>query len=189
MRLGQFLRVPLHREDPGAAGRLDGLGQAVGRRPRNRETRRDRLDRLVVPAVDPDLGGRRERREPARRTGSSSWRRYAQAEQKRCTGHVPHRGWVGRQMVLPSSISPCVKSAALPSGTMARAHWQAIRPTPPAAAWNNTWSPAAKPPWGCVFFSRYWAVSPFSIIAAPVSKSMASGSLHTVLAGITRNSL
>ena len=46
---------------------------------------------------------------------------------------------------------------------------------------------ASQPP-GSVFLSRYCAVRPLSIMAAPVSKLMASGSLHTHLAGITRTS-
>ena len=71
---------------------------------------------------------------------------------------------------------------------MARAHWQAIRPTPPAAAWNSTKSPLRKLPCGWVRLSRYCAVRPLSIMAAPVSNEMASGSLHTHLAGMTLRS-
>ena len=40
-----------------------------------------------------------------------------------------------------------------------------------------------------VRFSRYCAVRPLSIIAAPVSKSIASGRRTTVFAGITRSVL
>ena len=94
--------------------------------------------------------------------------------------------------------APCSRASAhlssLPAVPIRRrpnalAHWQAIRPTPPAAAWNNTKSPASKPSTGLQRLSRYCAVSPLSIMAAPVSKSMASGSLHTFMAGITRTSL
>ena len=84
------------------------------------------------------------------------------------------------------SSLPTVPITVTPS---ALAHWQAIRPTPPAAAWNSTWSPACRPSTGSVFFSRYCAVRPFSIMPAAVSKSIASGSCTTVLAGITRTSL
>ena len=49
-------------------------------------------------------------------------------------------------------------------------------------------SPACRPPCGSVRLSRYCAVRPFSIIAAPVSNEIASGSLTTFLAGITRAS-
>ncbi|CKU88753.1 Uncharacterised protein [Mycobacterium tuberculosis] len=49
-------------------------------------------------------------------------------------------------------------------------------------------SPACRPSAGSVFFSRYCVVRPLSIMAAPVSKEMSSGSLHTHLAGITRSS-
>src|SRR5205085_1538677 len=63
------------------------------------------------------------------------------------------------------SSLPAVPISCRPS---ALAHWQAIRPTPPAAAWNSTWSPACRPPWGWVRLSRYCAVSPLSIMAAPV---------------------
>ena len=83
------------------------------------------------------------------------------------------------------SSLPAVPISRRPS---ARAHWQAISPTPPAAAWNRMKSPGFNPPCGSVFFSRYCAVRPFSIIAAPVSKSMLSGSWTTHLAGITRAS-
>ena len=47
---------------------------------------------------------------------------------------------------------------------------------------------ASNPP-GSVLRSRYCAVKPFSIMAAPVSKLISSGSLHTASAGITRTSL
>jgi len=47
-------------------------------------------------------------------------------------------------------------------------------------------SPASRPSTGRVFFSRYCTVRPLSIIAAALSKAMPSGSLQTVLAGITR---
>ena len=43
------------------------------------------------------------------------------------------------------------------------AHWQTIRPTPPAAAWIRIVSPRFT---GCVRRTRYQAVMPFSIIAA-----------------------
>jgi hypothetical protein len=81
---------------------------------------------------------------------------------------------------------PAVAISCRPS---AFAHWQAIRPTPPAAAWNSTWSPGCRPSTGSVFFSRYCAVRPLSIMPAAVSKAMPSGSLTTVFAGITRTSL
>jgi len=56
----QVFRMPLHRDDPILSRRLDGLGQAVGRGARDREARCHGLDRLVMPAVDADLGSRRE---------------------------------------------------------------------------------------------------------------------------------
>ena len=84
------------------------------------------------------------------------------------------------------SSDPAVPISCSPS---ARAHWQAISPTPPAAAWNSTKSPGARPSAGKVLRSRYCAVMPLSIIAAPVSKSIASGSLTTQRAGITRRVL
>ena len=51
-------------------------------------------------------------------------------------------------------------------------------PTPPAAAWNSTWSPGSAPRRACLFQQILRRQAP-SIIAAPVSKLMASGSLHT----------
>ena len=63
-------------------------------------------------------------------------------------------------------------------------HWQAIRPTPPAAAWNRTVSPACTL---CVVRIRYCEVMPCSIIAAAVSSSMESGSFTTVPAAMLRS--
>ena len=71
---------------------------------------------------------------------------------------------------------------------MARAHWQAISPTPPAAAWNSTKSPVLSPPCGCVLRSRYCTVRPLSIIAAPSSNEIASGRRTTLRDGMTRRS-
>ena len=51
-------------------------------------------------------------------------------------------------------------------------HWQAISPTPPAAAWNRTVSPAFT---GYVRRIRNWAVIPLSITAAAVSSDTPSG--------------
>ncbi len=59
---------------------------------------------------------------------------------------------------------------------LAAAHWQASKPTPPAAAWNNTVSPACK---GVVCSNKYWVVKPLSIIAAACSKEILSGKGQT----------
>ena len=58
-------------------------------------------------------------------------------------------------------------------------HWQAIRPTPPAAAWNRTVSPF------CTRYTRrirYCTVRPFSIIAAACSSEMPLGTLTSLSA-------
>ena len=83
------------------------------------------------------------------------------------------------------SSDPAVPISCSPS---AFAHWQAIRPTPPAAAWNRIASPGARPSTGSVRRSRYSTVRPYNIIAAPVSKSISSGSLQTCVALSTRTS-
>ena len=72
--------------------------------------------------------------------------------------------------------SPAVPMAVTPR---AFSHWPAIRPTPPAAAWNSTVSPAFT---SCVRWIRYSTVMPFSIIAAPVSNGIASGSFSRLAA-------
>ena len=61
-------------------------------------------------------------------------------------------------------------------------HWQAISPTPPAAAWNRTVSPAFT---GYVRRIRNWAVIPLSITAAAVSSDTPSGIGTRTLAGST----
>ena len=81
------------------------------------------------------------------------------------------------------SSLPAVPISFRPS---AFAHWQAIRPTPPAAACQTMKSPGSSASCARTRLSRYCVVRPFSIIAAPVSNEIASGSLTTVFAGITR---
>ena len=66
-------------------------------------------------------------------------------------------------------IEPTVPITVTPSDF---SHCEAISPTPPAAACHSTVMP------GCtlnVRLMRYWAVMPFSIIAAAVSNEMPSG--------------
>ncbi len=75
---------------------------------------------------------------------------------------------------------PTVPIIVTPS---ARAHWQAISPTPPAAAWNRIVSPDST---RLVRRNRYCTVSPFSISVAAVRSAMPSGSLTSLSAGITR---
>ena len=68
---------------------------------------------------------------------------------------------------------------------IARAHWQAIRPTPPAAAWYRIVSPPFS---GKTWRNRYWTVMPFMISVAAVRSEMPSGSGISTSAGITRTS-
>jgi hypothetical protein len=65
------------------------------------------------------------------------------------------------------------------------AHWQAMSPTPPAAAWNTMVSPGRI---RVVWLRRYCAVIPFSIMAAAVLSSTPAGMGTTRSAGITRSS-
>ncbi|MNN51990.1 hypothetical protein D3C81_1666560 [compost metagenome] len=66
------------------------------------------------------------------------------------------------------------------------AHWQAIRPTPPAAAWKRMVSPPLS---SKVWRSRYCTVRPLSMTAAACSKLMLSGRRTSLSAGSTCNSL
>lgn len=60
-------------------------------------------------------------------TGSSSWRPSRAAAQSRASGQIRQRGWVGAQIVAPSSIRPWLRSpGGAPSGSAAM--------TAPAAA-------------------------------------------------------
>ena len=80
------------------------------------------------------------------------------------------------------SSEPTVPMTVAPS---AFSHWQAMSPTPPAAAWKSTVSP------GCTRWvrrTRYCTVSPFSIIAAARRSSIPSGSRTSRSAGTTRAS-
>src|ERR1700726_2643824 len=61
------------------------------------------------------------------------------------------------------------------------AHWQAIRPTPPAAAWKRIVSPL---PTLWIWRMRYCTVRPLSIIAAACWSEMPSGSTTSRSAGI-----
>ena len=69
----------------------------------------------------------------------------------------------------PSSSDPTVPIIVTPS---ARAHWHAMRPTPPAAAWNRIVSPPFS---GNVCRKRYWTVRPLSISVAAVTSSIRRG--------------
>ena len=62
-------------------------------------------------------------------------------------------------------------------------HWHAISPTPPAAAWNSTVSPAFT---GYVRRIRYWEVIPLSMTAAATSSVIPSGIGTRTWAGISR---
>ena len=64
-------------------------------------------------------------------------------------------------------------------------HWQAIRPTPPAAAWNSTVWPAFA---GQVRMMRYSTVMPWSIMAAAVQSSIPSGIFTRCDTGMIRRS-
>ena len=78
---------------------------------------------------------------------------------------------------------PAVPISCRPS---ARAHWQAIRPDAAGRRVEEHEVTGLQATLRKRRRSRYCAVRPLSIMAAPVSKSIASGSLHTHLAGITR---
>src|SRR5215468_2472508 len=65
------------------------------------------------------------------------------------------------------------------------AHWQAMRPTPPAAAWNRMVSPRFTLK---ICRIRYWVVMPLSIIAAACSSAMPLGRTTSRSAGMTRAS-
>ncbi len=67
----------------------------------------------------------------------------------------------------------------------ARAHWQATRPTPPAAAWYRIVSPPFS---GKTWRNRYCAVMPFIISVDALRSPMPSGSGISTSAGITRTS-
>jgi hypothetical protein len=64
------------------------------------------------------------------------------------------------------------------------AHWQAMSPTPPAAACHRMVSPA----FGTISMrrNRYCTVRPCSIMLAPCSNEMPSGSFTRRSAGMTR---
>ena len=65
------------------------------------------------------------------------------------------------------------------------AHWQAMRPTPPAAAWNRMVSPDCT---GYARRNRYSTVMPCNIIAAACRESIPAGIFTTFPAGIRRSS-
>ena len=80
------------------------------------------------------------------------------------------------------SSDPTVPITVAPS---AFSHWQAMSPTPPAAAWNRTVSPALT---GYVRRIRYCAVIPLSITAAAIWSAIPSGIGTRIAAGSTRAS-
>ena len=86
-------------------------------------------------------------------------------------------------LALASSALAAVETTPITVAPRCLAHWHMIRPTPPAAACTRMVCPGSTR-W--VRRSRYCAVRPCSIIAAPVMKSIASGSATNRSAAMIR---
>ena len=100
-----------------------------------------------------------------------------------------------RPPVTMTCAQPCARATSALASVLtvpiivtprARAHWQATRPTPPAAAWYRMVSPPCR---GNTCRNRYCAVRPFIISVAALRSLMPSGSGISTSAGITRTSL
>lgn len=85
-----------------------------------------------------------------------------------------------------SSAFSSVDTVPMTVSPSSLAHWQTMRPTPPAAAVSRIVSPAFS---GWILRSRYAEVRPRMVIAAAVSKPMPSGSRIRESAGMTRSVL
>ena len=74
----------------------------------------------------------------------------------------------------------CIRDRPITLAPIDFNHWQAISPTPPAAAWNKTVWPDSTLK---VLLIRYSAVIPLSIIDAASSSEMSSGILTKLFIG------